>query len=181
MLYNKLVWFFNLYNHMLTSKQFSKHGVAAHHHPVVHLGVLLWDNPPLTCPLPPSVSQLSPLFSPFLLPNLCDNASSAGITASRGGEGVCQNPMSLSTNAQSAENAQESAAAAGLFSVIHKSLRWTLCKCWQKAMDYCWKRNTTSEIGALARSSKSANTNAWMTWGKRQFLLIKNFFGIKVI
>lgn len=51
-------------------------------------------------PLPPSPP------SPPL--NLCDNASSTGVAASRVGRGACQTPMSLSTNAQSAEEAQES-------------------------------------------------------------------------
>lgn len=70
--------------------------------------ILQWDNPPLPCPLPPSASQLS--LSPHLQspPNLCDIASSAGVAASWGGRGGCQAPMSLSTNAQSAEEAQES-------------------------------------------------------------------------
>lgn len=56
--------------------------------------------------LPQLHSSLStPTFIPL---NLCDNASSAGVAASRGGRGACQAPMSLSTNAQSAEEAQES-------------------------------------------------------------------------
>ncbi|KAA8591855.1 hypothetical protein FQN60_017229 [Etheostoma spectabile] len=47
--------------------------------------------------------------TPTLIPlNLCDNASRAGVVASRGGRGACQAPMSLSTKAQSAEEAQES-------------------------------------------------------------------------
>lgn len=40
--------------------------------------------------------------------NLCGNASSAGVAASRGVRGACQAPLSLFTNAQSAEEAQES-------------------------------------------------------------------------
>ncbi|KAI9532210.1 hypothetical protein NQZ68_034417 [Dissostichus eleginoides] len=43
-----------------------------------------------------------------ILLNPCDNASSTGVAARRGGRGACQAPMSLSTNAQSAAKAQES-------------------------------------------------------------------------
>lgn len=56
----------------------------------------------------PQLHSSLPLPPPSPPLNLCDNASSTSVAASRVGRGACQTPMSLSTNAQSAEEAQES-------------------------------------------------------------------------
>lgn len=80
--------FVYIYMYMCHNTQLASQQTTAHWSIWASLQCILQrDNPPLPRPLPPSASQLSPSSPTFIPLNLCDNASSAGVAASRGGGG----------------------------------------------------------------------------------------------